>query len=359
MTVTATRGPFGVLADGTRIDCIEFANESGMRARVLAYGATLQSVIVPDRDGIVADVALGYATLEQYVSQPRYFGVTVGRFANRIAGGTFLLDGRRYALARNDGPNALHGGVKGFDKVVWTIGRIAQGETASAVLSYVSPDGEEGYPGTLSVDVTYALTDDNELSISYVATADRPTVLNLTNHSLFNMAGEGSGRSALDARLTLNADYFTPVDAGLIPTGELREVANTPFDFRKPATVASRIRDARDAQIAIGRGYDHNFVLNGGATTEPKFAVRLEDPVSGRVMELLTTEPGVQFYSGNFLDATVTGRSGHAYRQGDGLAFEVQHFPDSPNHPAFPSTRLDPGGDYKQISIYRFSKAEL
>ncbi len=354
VAATAVQTTFGTLGDGTPVDQITLSNKNGVTARVMAYGATLQSLEIPDRHGAKADIVLGYAALSDYVDHPNYFGVTVGRYANRIKNGVFALDGRTYHLARNFGSHSLHGGIRGFDKVVWAIDRIDSGKSASVRFSRVSPDGEEGYPGTLKVSVTYSLSDDNQLSIAYEATTDAPTVLNLTNHSLFNLFGEGSERSALDMRLTLNAEAYTPVDATLIPTGEVRPVEQTAFDFRNSAVIAERVRNDRDAQITFGRGFDHNFVLKGGQTPVPKLAARLEAPANGRALEVLTTEPGVQFYSGNFLDGTLTGKSGHAYRQGDGVALETQHFPDSPNQPAFPPTRLDPGQTYSQLTIYRF-----
>jgi aldose 1-epimerase len=249
----------------------------------------------------------------------------------------------------------LHGGIKGFDKVVWTITDVKSGPVASVTLTYTSRDGEEGYPGTLTSSITYSLDDNRTLTTSYEATTDQPTIVNLTNHSLFNLAGVPASRSVLDHRLTVNADSYTPVDATLIPTGELRNVAGTPFDFRSSAVIGARIRDASDPQIAIGRGYDHNFVLRGGVTATPKLAARVEDPISGRVLELHTTEPGVQVYTGNFLDGTTAGKSRVVYRQGDGLALEPQKFPDSPNHAAFPSARLDPKQTYRQTSYFRFS----
>lgn len=343
---------FGNLANGTLVEAVELLNGQGMRACVLSYGATLQSLTMPGHAGGDVELVLGYGALQHYVDQPYYLGATVGRFANRIAGGTFLLDGYRYTLAKNDGPNALHGGVRGFDKVVWTIERIAEQPAPAVTLRYVSPDGEEGYPGTLDVRVTYTLGLRGELAIAYHATCDRATVVNLTHHSLFNLGGAGSGRSARDAILTLDADFYLPVDARLIPLDDPRPVAGTPFDFRQPAHIATRLFEARDPQLAIAGGYDHTFLLNGGAADEPKFALRLEDPVSGRSMEVLTTEPGIQFYSGNFAEA---GGSASRFRPGDGIAFEPQHFPDSPNRPDFPSTRLDPGSIYRQVSIFRFS----
>jgi len=351
----ATRRPFGTTPDGIAVEAITLTASHGITARIITYGATLQALLVPDRMGRSSDVALGYDELEGYVAKPQFFGATVGRYANRIAGAKFTLDGKTYSLAANNGPNALHGGTKGFDKVVWTVAEVKSGPVASVTLTYVSRDGEEGYPGTLKASVTYALDDNQTLTTRYEATTDKPTIVNLTNHSLFNLAGVPAARSVLDHRLTVNADAYTPVDATLIPTGELRNVAGTPFDFRQSALVGARIRDASDAQIAIGRGYDHNFALRGGETETPKLAARVEDPVSGRVLELFTTEPGVQVYTGNFLDGTTVGKSHVVYRQGDGLALEPQKFPDSPNRTTFPSARLDPGKTYRQTSYYRFS----
>lgn len=354
----ASRAAFGVTPDGTPVEAVTLGNADGIRARIIAYGATLQSLRLPDRAGRVDDVVLGYPTLDGYVTKPQYFGATVGRFANRIAGATFSLDGQSYSLAANNGPNSLHGGDRGFDKVVWTIADVTSGPEASVTLTYVSADGEEGYPGTLTTAVTYALTDDGTLTLRYEATTDKPTVVNLSHHSLFNLAGVESGRSVLGQRLMVDADAYLPVDAGLIPTGELRSVAGTPFDFRQSQQIGARIRDGSDAQLVIGRGYDHNFVLNGRATATPSLAARLEDPVSGRALELYTTEPGLQVYSGNFLDGTVAGKGNQIYRQGDGLALEPQKFPDAPNQPAFPSARLDPGDTYRQTSYYRFPLAD-
>ena len=353
--VEAMRMPFGTMADGTIVESITLVAGQGISARIITYGATLQSLQVPDRSGRLDDIVLGYSDLATYLSRPQYFGSTVGRFANRIAGASFSLDGTAYSLAANNGSNSLHGGVKGFDKVVWTVDEVTSGPVASVRLSYLSQDGEEGYPGTLAVGVTYSLDEAGTLTTSYEATTDKPTIVNLTHHSLFNLAGLASDRSVLDQRLMINADAFTPVDAALIPTGELRAVAGTPFDFRMSQAIGSRIRDASDAQIVAGRGYDHNFVLNGGTTETPKLAARMEDPVSGRAMELFTTEPGLQVYSGNFLDGTVAGKGNRIYRQGDGLALEPQLFPDAPNQPGFPSARLDPGQTYRQVSYYRFS----
>lgn len=356
--VEATRAPFGKTEDGTVVEAVTLRDSHGISARVITYGATLQSLVLPDKSGRLDDVVLGYPDLAGYLEKPQYFGATVGRFANRIAGARFSLDGKVYSLAANDSPNSLHGGEKGFDKAVWTISEVTSGPVASVTLTYESPDGEEGYPGTLRASVTYALDENRVLTTRYAATTDKPTIVNLTHHSLFNLAGVESARSVLGQRLMINADAYTPVDATLIPTGEVRSVEGTPFDFTESYEIGARIRDGSDEQIVIGRGYDHNFVLKGGVTDTPKLAARMEDPVSGRVLELFTTEPGVQVYSGNFLDGTVVGKGQRIYRQGDGLALEPQKFPDSPNHAAFPSARLDPGETYRQTSFYRFSILE-
>ena len=354
---TAARERFGVLPDGAPVEAVTLTNGHGVSARVVAWGAMLQSLVAPDRAGRRADVVLSYPDMTGYLAKPQFFGATVGRVANRIARGTFPLDGRTYRLAVNDGPNALHGGVHGFDKQLWTVAEVRSGPEASVTLTRTSPDGEEGYPGTLKARVTYALNERNELTERIEAVTDKPTVVNLSNHSFFNLAGAASGRTVYDQRLTLVADAITPVDKGLIPTGEIRPVAGTPFDFRTPHAIGERIADGRDPQMVIGRGYDHNWVLNGGVQATPRLAARLEDPASGRVMELSTTEPGLQVYSGNFLDATVVGVGRTIYRQGAGLALEPQHFPDSPNHPSFPSVRLDPGQTYRATTVYRFTTA--
>jgi aldose 1-epimerase len=326
-----------------------------MKVRVLQYGAILQSLIVPDRNGRKADVVLGFDDLAHYVTQDAHFGASVGRYANRIAKGRFSIDGQTYQLAINNPPNALHGGPMGFEKHLWTIADVKDGSTASVTLTYVSADGEEHYPGAMSVSATYSLNDKDELSLEYRATTNKPTVVNLTNHSYFNLAGEGSEHSVLDQRLTIPAESFTPVDRTLIPTGELRPVAGTPFDFRTPHLIGERIRDGHDEQMAIGRGYDHNFVVTQAPTDSVHLVARVEDPQSGRAMEVLSNQPGVQFYSGNFLDGTIVGKNGHIYRQGDGLCLEPQIFPDTPNQPKFGSARLDPGQVYDHQIVYRFS----
>jgi aldose 1-epimerase len=345
---------FGALDDGTRIAAVELSNSRGLSARIITLGATVQALSVPDRNGVSEDIVLGYRSAQDYLDEPQYFGATVGRYANRIAGGRFSLDGQEYVLPVNDGRNHLHGGPKGLDKVVWTLESVEQGSPARAVFRYRSPDGDAGYPGALDVTAIYSLDDRNELTIEYRATTDKPTIANITNHSYFNLAGEAVDTTVMDHLLTLEAERFTPVDATLIPTGEQRAVAGTPFDFRSPKPIGRDVRDAASEQMRFGRGYDHNFIVNG----EPgklRLAAKLEDPGSGRVMELLVTAPGVQFYSGNFLNGTTVGKSGRIYRQGDALCLEPQFFPDSPNHPEFPSARLDPGETYVNKMVFRFS----
>lgn len=352
---TAERNGFGKLADGRAVERVVLTGRDGTRVSVVALGAAIQSIRTPDRDGRAEEVTLGYSDVETYVDKPQYFGVSVGRFANRIAGGRFTLDGRAYTLETNDGPNHLHGGVTGFDKQLWEVIEVVSGAEARVVLRHVSPDGAGGYPGTLTTTATYTLDDKGLLTLRYRATTDKPTIVNLTNHVFFNMTGDVRG-SALDHRLTLHADKYTPVDATLIPTGELRSVAGTPFDFRTPQVIGARIRDGGDEQLRLGHGYDHNYVVNGRAgALRP--AARLEDPVSGRVVEIETSAPGVQFYSGNFLDGSITGHGGRIYRMGDGLCFEPQTFPDAPNRPDFPTARLDPGQIYENVMAYRFSVA--
>jgi aldose 1-epimerase len=353
----ARRIDFGELDDGTRIEAVELSNDLGMSARIMTLGATVQSLSVPDRTGTSGDIVLGYATAAEYLAKPQYFGATVGRYANRIAKGRFTLDGHEYVLETNDGPNHLHGGIHGLDKVVWKLETAETGSPARAVFSWSSPDGAGGYPGKLDVRATYSLGDDNTLSIVYQAQTDKPTIVNITNHSYFNLAGEDGNTDIMEHRLTIDADRYTPVDSTLIPTGELRPVAGTPFDFREAHPIGLHVREGQDQQIRYGRGYDHNFVING-ETGSLRRAVVVEDPASGRVMELWTTAPGVQFYSGNFLDATTVGKSGRVYRQGDALCLEPQIFPDSPNHAYFPSARLDPGKTYENKMEYRFSTEE-
>ncbi|MDX3909421.1 MAG: aldose epimerase family protein [Sphingobium sp.] len=349
------RATAGALADGTIVETITLSNSYGISATILTYGATLQSLIGPDKAGEPADVLLGYDDLASYVDYPNYFGVTVGRYANRIAGGRFLLDGKSYQLPLNDQTNSLHGGGKGFDKVVWKVVSTKSGPTASVVLSYASPDGDAGYPGRLDTTVTYSLDETGALTIAFDAKTTKPTIVNMTNHAIFNLAGEGSPEGATGHLLTIPAEAYTPVGPSLIPTGELRPVEGTPFDFRQPRRLADGIREGRDEQIRFGQGYDHNFALDKGLTQTPELVAKLEDPQSGRVLEVLSTEPGVQFYTGNFLDGTYVGKKGHLYRMGDGIALEPQKFPDSPNQPAFPSARVDPGKPYRHVMIYRLS----
>ena len=355
LAAEAQREVFGSLPDGRDVAAVTLSNDNGMSVRILAYGALVQQLTVPGREG-AADVVLGYDGMEGYLSAPNYFGVSVGRYANRIGGAKFTLDGKTYQLATNDGSNSLHGGAQGFDKRLWDIADVRSDRaSASVTLTYRSADGEEGYPGTLDVRATYTLNEENELEVSYSATTDKATVVNLTNHSYFNLAGASSAVSALDSLLTIPADSYTPVDATLIPTGEFRPVAGTAFDFREGTRIGDRIRDGHDEQLRFGRGYDHNWVVSREPAAGAQLLARVEDPGSGRVMEVLSNQPGIQFYSGNFLDGTVTGKSGAIYRQGDALCLEPQVFPDTPNKPAFGSARLDPGNTYRNVIVYRFS----
>jgi len=366
-----TKEPFGKTSDGRQVYLYTMKNNSGMEVAITNFGATIVSLKVPDRQGKFADVVLGFDNVSGYESKADpYFGATIGRYANRIAKGRFTLDGRQYQLAINNPPNSLHGGAIGFDKRVWTV---EEGDSNSQHLSlhYLSPDGEENYPGNLSVSVTFTLTDANELKIEYAATTDRDTVINLTNHSYFNLYGQGEG-DILSHVLTLFADKFTPVDLTLIPTGELRSVgtptripakspdaaahAITPFDFRRPAAIGARVNDY-DEQLKFGRGYDHNWVVNGNMG-ELRQAARVVEPRSGRQMDVLTTEPGIQFYCGNFLDGTVKGKGGKVYKHRYGFSLETQHFPDSPNHPSFPTTELKARRQFRSTTVYRFSVAK-
>ena len=341
---------FGKTPDGQNVDLYTLTNQNGMQVAITNFGGIVVRIQTVDRQGKTDDVVLGYDSLDGYVNDTAYFGAVIGRYGNRIALGKFTLDGARYTLARNNGENSLHGGIKGFNKAVWQAREMAVEDGPSVELTYLSKDGEEGYPGNLSVKVLYTLTDRNELKIDYTATTDKKTVLNLTNHSYFNLNPAGS--DVLQHLLMIQADKFTPVDAGLIPTGELRSVAGTPFDFRKPTAIGARI-EQEDEQLKLGKGYDHNFVLNRkGKGME--LAARVVEPTTGRVLEVLTSEPGVQFYTGNFLDGTVRGKGGKAYGRRSAFCLETQHFPDSPNHPKFPSTELKPGEKYQTTTIYRF-----
>ena len=347
---TISRSVAGRLCGSGEVTECRLTNLHGMQADILTLGATLRALRVPDARGVLEDVVLGFDGLEGYLNGTDYFGATIGRYANRIAGGRFSLGGRVYQIARNSPPNTEHGGREGFDRRNWTIDGTPTGEEAALALSLVSPDGDQGFPGELTVRLTYTLTDRNELRIDYAATTSATTVINLTHHSYWSLA---PGGDALGAHLSIEADSYTPVDEHLIPTGEMRAVAGTAFDFRTPQMIGARIRDGSDPQLRIGRGYDHNFVLRGAAGTLRR-AARLEEPRSGRVLELLTTEPGLQLYTGNFLSGAVPGKQRRLYRQGDGVALEPQHFPDSPNQPQFPSTVLEAGRTWRSTTVYRF-----
>lgn len=343
------RTVIGTLPDGTKVESLKLEG-AGIRASILTLGAALHSLEVPDRDGKYADIVLGDATLEATLAKPQYFGTIVGRFANRIAKGKFTLDGREYSVPTNDGPNTLHGGTRGFDKVVWDV---VEAKPDRVTLRYVSPDGDQGYPGTLTVTATYAL-EANALAIEYRATTDAPTLVNLSNHAYWNLSGEGSG-TAMDHELMIAADEYSPVDATLIPTGEFRKVEGGVFDFRKPKAIGRDLRTGAEPQLLAGRGYDHNWVISRAPVKQPREVARVHDPKSGRVLSLSSTQPGLQFYSGNFLDGTTVGKSGRVYRQGDAIALEPQLFPDTPNQPAFGSARLAPGQTYVNRMVYRFS----
>ncbi len=350
---STTKKPFGKTPDGQPVDLFVLTNKGGAEASITNYGGAVVSLRVPDRNGRLADVVLGYDALDGYVNDKAYFGAIVGRYGNRIAHAQFVLDGKTYALAKNNGDNSLHGGIKGFNKAVWTAKTFSARDGQSVELFYLSKDGEEGFPGNLKVTVTYTLTDANALRIEYSATADKKTVVNLTNHSYFNLAGQGSG-DILGHLLTIQADQFTPVDSGLIPTGELRDVMGTPFDFHKPTAIGARINHD-DEQLKLGGGYDHNFVLRMPMDHGEYLAARVLEPASGRVLEVWTTEPGVQFYTGNFLDGKTPGKSGHTYPRRNAFCLETQHFPDSPNQPKFPSVVLNPGERYHTVTTYKFS----
>ena len=344
--------PFGTTPSGEAVQLYTLRNAKGMQVEITNYGGRVVSLLAPDRSGRFADVVLGVDSPEGYLGDNPYFGALIGRYGNRIAKGRFRLNGVEYKLAVNNGANALHGGVKGFDRVVWQPREAQSPDGPSLELKYTSKDGEEGYPGNLTVTVSYTLTADNGLRIDYHATTDKDTVVNLTNHSYFNLAGQGEG-TILDHVVQIYADRFTPVDAGLIPTGELKSVEGTPFDFRQPATIGSRIGN-KDQQLEYGLGYDHNWVLNH-KTGSFDVVARVGEPVSGRVMEVLTTEPGLQFYTGNFLDGTIRGKGGKVYPKRAAFCMETQHFPDSPNQPKFPPVVLKPGETLQSSTEYRFS----
>lgn len=358
-TAAPVKGPdvtsqrFGTMPDGTLVEAYTLKNAGGIEVKAIGYGAIITSLKVPDRSGNVADVVLGFENLDGYLKGHPYFGAIVGRYGNRIGKGQFTVHGKTYSLAKNNGPNHLHGGVTGFDKVLWTTA-VVSGENA-VTFTRTSPDGEEGYPGNLSTKITYTLTDRNELIVDYHATTDKATPVNLTQHSYFNLAGDGAG-DILGHEVTINADRYTPVDDTLIPTGELASVEGTPFDFRKPTAIGARI-SADHPQLKAGRGYDHNWVLNRSGEGL-QLAARVVEPKTGRTLEVSTQEPGVQFYTGNFLDGSLTGKGGHVYAHRTGFCLETQHYPDSPNKPNFPSTILRPGQEYKTRTVFTFGVAK-
>jgi aldose 1-epimerase len=350
----AKRASFGHTADGQNVEIVTLTNSRGMQARVMSYGASLQSLLVPDRNGKLADIVIGYDDLQDYLGRRQYFGATVGRYANRIAHGKFSLDGKSYQLTLNDSGNSLHGGVKGLDQVVWNVVDVKQqGSTASVTLQYVSPDGDQGYPGKVTINATYSLSDDDQLKIAYSATTDKPTIVNLSNHTYWNLGGEGSG-TVMDQLLTIPGNEITTVDAQSIPDGKIVPVVGTPYDFRHAKPIGRDIRDGHSQQLLFGHGYDMNWVLSR-KEIEARMVARVVDPHSGRVMSLWSSKPGLQFYSGNFLDGTTVGKDHHIYRQGDAFVLEPQLFPDTPNHPDFGSARLAPGETYRNTIIYRFA----
>ncbi|WP_035706085.1 aldose epimerase family protein [Niveispirillum irakense] len=350
---TARKSTFGKLPDGREVTAVTLSNGKGVSATVIAYGAGLQSLIMPDRDGKAADVALGYDNLQGYLDKRQFMGSTVGRFANRIAAGRFTLDGQTYQTTINDGKNALHGGTVGFDTVLWDVQSVKEGDTASVTLRYVSRDGDQGYPGTMTVDATYSLSETNELTIDYRAVTDKATIVNITNHAYWNLMGEGAVEGAMGHVLTIPAETYLPTDAGSIPTGEFRSVAGTVFDFRTPQPIGARVRNASDEQIRFGRGYDHNWVITRTPPKDMQLMVRVVAPGSGRGFELWSNQPGLQFYSGNFMDATTHGKAKKIYRMGDAIVLEPQNFPDAPNQKGFPSARLEPGQTYRNVMTYR------
>jgi aldose 1-epimerase len=347
-----SRSPFGTTPQGDSVHVFTLTNAGGLEVRAITYGGIIVSLRTPDREGGFADIVLGYDALDGYLTDSPYFGAIVGRYGNRIAGGRFTLDGETYALATNDGPNHLHGGVRGFDKVVWQAEPFENDDGVGVVFTHASPDGDEGYPGTLSTQVTYTLTDADELVVDYLATTDKATPVNLTQHSYFNLVGDARG-DVLDHELTIGALHYTPVDETLIPTGVIAPVAGTPFDFTVPTALGARI-DGEHEQLRNGGGYDHNFVLDRGEEPGMVRAARVVEPTTGRVLEVYTTEPGLQFYSGNFLDGTITGKSGRVYEHRYGFCLETQHFPDSPNQPGFPSSTLRPGEEYSSRTVFVF-----
>jgi aldose 1-epimerase len=351
---TMKKDPFGKLPDGSPVDLYTLTNANGISTSITTYGGRVVTLKTPDKKGATADIVLGFDTLDGYLAENPYFGALIGRYGNRIGGAKFTLDGKVYKLAVNNGPNSLHGGLKGFDKVLWTGTDVSTNDAPALELRYVSKDMEEGYPGALSCIVTYSLTAQNELKIEYRATTTMNTVLNLTNHSYWNLGGAGEG-DILGHQLTIMASKFTPVDSTLIPTGELKSLDGSPFDFRNATAIGERI-DKKDEQLKFGMGYDHNYVLDSTDGSLARCAL-VHDPASGRSMEVLTTHPGVQFYTGNFLDGKIKGKGGKVYGHRTALCLETQHFPDSPNKPKFPTTELKPGEDYKHTTVYKFSAA--
>jgi aldose 1-epimerase len=347
-SMSIQKSEYGKTQDGQTVELYTLTNNKGMVAKVMTYGAIITELEVPDRHGKNANIVLGFKDLKDYLERNPFFGAVAGRYANRIAKGQFTLDGKTYHLFVNNGPNSLHGGKKGFDKKVWKAEPKEMPDGPSVALTYVSPDGEEGYPGTLTTTCTYTLGNDNSFKYEFVATTDKPTVVNLANHSYFNLAGEGSG-TVLDQIMQINADRYTAVDSTLIPTGEIKRVKGTPLDFTTPHAIGERIN-----QIGEIGGYDHNYILNAPGPT-PGLAARMKDPKSGRVMEVLTTQPGVQFYSAIHLGGNLVGPSGKKYVKYGAFCLETQHYPDSPNHPEFPSTVLRPGEKYDQITVFKFS----
>ena len=347
------RDTIGELADGTAVDAITLTNSKGMSVCIISFGASIQKVEVSDRNSNVADVTAGYRTLDEYVSKPQFFGSTVGRVANRLKSARFSIGGRKYVVPANDGSNSLHGGSHGFDKVNWEVVDCSEGDL-SVTFRYVSKDGDQGYPGTLTTLAKYSLDDDNVLAVEYRATTDAPTIVNLSNHAYWNLSGEGSQNDAMDHLLAIYAEQFLPIDAELIPTGERRAVAGTAFDFRTPKAIRDHVRNADDEQIGFGRGYDHNWIVGESPSDELRPMAYLEDPHSGRTMTLLSNQPGLQFYSGNFFDGLTSGKAGKFYRMGDAIALEPQQFPDTPNQPAFGSVELHPGQTYSNIISWRF-----
>jgi aldose 1-epimerase len=350
---TMKKQPFGKTSDGRDVELYTLTNKKGMEVAITNFGGIVVALKAPDRNGKFDDVVLGYASLDGYLTNKAFLGALIGRYGNRIAHGKFPLNGANYTLPKNDGDNTLHGGPEGFNKRLWTAKDVSGAKGQALELTYMSKDGEEGFPGNLTVKVVYTLTDQNELTITYSATTDKETVVNLTNHSYFNLAGQGTG-DILGHQLMIRGDHITAVDDTLIPTGELRPVKDTPFDFTHATAIGARINQD-DPQIKVGKGYDHNWVLNAHGPHSPVLAAEAYEPNSGRVLQVLTVEPGVQFYSGNFLDGTITGKGGKVYKYRYGFCLETQHFPDSPNHPKFPSTTLKPGHTYSTTTVFKFS----